>query len=44
MAAVQTALHFVARDTPDQSAYWQEENIPYIMEDLTTLTALLGLG
>ncbi len=39
-AAVQTDLHFVARDTAEQSAYWQEQEIPLVMADLTDFTGL----
>lgn len=43
-AAVHTDLHFVARNTPDQADYWRQENIRYIVDDLSAFPALLGLS
>jgi phosphoglycolate phosphatase-like HAD superfamily hydrolase len=40
-AAVETNLHFVARDTPEQAEYWQQQQICYIINDLESLPALL---
>ena len=42
-AAVETNLHFVARDTPEQSDYWRQQNIRYIVNDLCGFTDLLAL-
>jgi phosphoglycolate phosphatase-like HAD superfamily hydrolase len=41
-AAGETNVFFVARNTPDQSQYWQELNVPYIMDDLRGLPLMFG--
>lgn len=40
-AAVETNLHFVARNTSELAEYWQQEQIRYIIDDLEGLPALL---
>lgn len=40
-AAVETNLHFIARGTPEQADYWQQQQIRYIIDDLEGLPALL---
>ncbi|MFZ0544844.1 MAG: HAD hydrolase-like protein [Candidatus Promineifilaceae bacterium] len=39
-AAVATNLHFVARTTPEMADYWQQNNIPYIIDDLSSFPEL----
>ncbi len=39
-AAVNTDVHFVARNTPEQADYWQEQEIKYIINDLEGFTEL----
>jgi phosphoglycolate phosphatase-like HAD superfamily hydrolase len=43
-AAVTTNLHFLARRTPDQAEYWQQQDLHYILDDLCGFPALLGLS
>jgi len=33
-AAVKTDVHFVARNTPEQADYWQEQEIKHLINDL----------
>ena len=40
-AAVETGLHFVARNTAEQSDYWHQQNPKYVMNDLVELSDLL---
>jgi phosphoglycolate phosphatase-like HAD superfamily hydrolase len=40
-AALETNLHFVARNTKDHSEFWHQQNIPYIMDDLEYFSDLL---
>lgn len=42
-AAVKTDLHFVARNIPEQRAFWQEQEIRHIIDDLSSFPSLLGL-
>jgi hypothetical protein len=42
-ASVKTNLHFVARNIPEQEAFWQEQEIRYIVDDLISFPSLLGL-
>jgi phosphoglycolate phosphatase-like HAD superfamily hydrolase len=42
MAAVETELHFLARNTAEHSAYWQAQEVPFIMEDLRGFVGLIG--